>query len=197
MTADVTRRSLIAMSLAGAATPAIGRAPVRAPKPWGATPSPRQLAWHRREQYGFVHFTLNTWTDKEWGYGDEDPKLFDPTDFDPDQIVAAAKSAGLRGLILTAKHHDGFCLWPTPLTEHCVRNSPYKNGKGDIVGELGAACRRGGIAYGLYLSPWDRNRADYGRPSYIDYYRAQLTDLCTNYGELYEVWFDGANGGDG
>lgn len=193
----VTRRSAIVMGLAGAAAPAIGRPSVAPPKPHGATPSKRQLAWHGRERYAFVHFTLNTWTDKEWGYGDEDPRLFDPTGFDPDQIVAAAKSADLRGLILTAKHHDGFCLWPTPLTEHCVRNSPYKQGKGDIVGELAAACRRGGIAYGLYLSPWDRNRADYGRASYIDYYRAQLTDLCTNYGELFEVWFDGANGGDG
>ena len=197
MTSVISRRSVVAMGLAGAAAPVVGKHRIAAPLPFGATPSARQLAWHRRERYGFVHFTLNTWTDKEWGYGDEDPRLFDPSDFDPDQIVAAAKSAGLRGLILTAKHHDGFCLWPTPLTEHCVRNSPYKQGKGDIVGELGAACRRGGIAYGLYLSPWDRNRADYARASYIDYYRAQLTDLCTNYGDLFEVWFDGANGGDG
>jgi alpha-L-fucosidase len=197
---DLTRRTLIATSLVAGALPAgaaHAAARSRAPKPWGAVPSPRQWRWHGREAYAFVHFSINTYTDKEWGFGDESPKLFNPTDFDADQIVAAAKAGGLRGLILTAKHHDGFCLWPTMLTEHCIRNSPYKDGKGDIVHEMADACRRASLPFGLYLSPWDRNHAEYGRPEYITYYRAQLTELCTRYGELFEVWFDGANGGDG
>ncbi|MFD1789779.1 alpha-L-fucosidase [Sphingomonas floccifaciens] len=196
MTLD--RRTLIASGLAASAMPALPvRAQVGAPKPWGATPSKRQLAWHRHEQYAFVHFSINTFTDKEWGFGDESPTLFNPTDFDPHQIVAAAKSANMRGIILTAKHHDGFCLWPTMLTEHCIRNSPYKNGKGDIVGELEQAARRAGLSFGVYLSPWDRNHPEYGRPAYIDYFRKQIVELCTRYGELFEFWFDGANGGDG
>ncbi|MEN2709098.1 alpha-L-fucosidase [Sphingomonas sp. NPDC092331] len=194
---ELTRRGFAGMGLVMAAVPARARGRVAPPAPWGATPSPRQLAWHAHEMFGFVHFSINTFTDKEWGYGDESPSLFDPSGFDPDQIVAAAKSAGMRGLILTAKHHDGFCLWPTMLTEHCIRNAPYKGGKGDIVGELAGAVRRAGLKFGIYLSPWDRNHAEYGRPAYIDYFRKQVVELCTRYGELFEFWFDGANGGDG
>ncbi|MEZ4964591.1 MAG: alpha-L-fucosidase [Saprospiraceae bacterium] len=160
-------------------------------------PTRAQVEYQKMGMIGFVHFTINTFTDKEWGYGDESPALFNPSRLDVDQWVETAKSGGMKELILTAKHHDGFCLWPSKYTEHSIKNSPYKNGQGDLVGEFVASCRKHGLKVGLYLSPWDRNHRDYGKPEYIRYYRNQLRELLTQYGEINEIWFDGANGGAG
>ena len=158
-------------------------------------PSTRQVEYQQREFYGFIHFTVNTYTNKEWGLGDESPEIFNPYDLDAESWVKAAVSAGMKGLILTCKHHDGFCLWPSKYTEHSVKNSPYKDGKGDIVKELSDACKKYGVKFGVYLSPWDRNCAVYGTgKEYDDFYINQMTELLTNYGDVYTFWMDGACG---
>jgi alpha-L-fucosidase len=170
---------------------------VNPPAPLGPVPSERQIAWHEMEYYMFVHFTVNTFTDKEWGYGDEKESVFNPSELDCRQWAKAASDAGMEGIIITAKHHDGFCLWPSKYTEHSVKNSSWKNGEGDVLKELRNACDEYGLKMGVYLSPWDRNSAVYGTPEYLIYYRNQLKELLMNYGDIFEVWFDGANGGDG
>jgi alpha-L-fucosidase len=169
-----------------------------APKPYGALPSRRQLNWQQTEMYCIIHFSVATYTDKEWGYGDEDPKIFNPSAFSAVQIVGAAKAGGFKGIVVVAKHHDGFCLWPTKTTAHNITAAAYKNGKGDIVKEYQLACQKLGMKMGVYCSPWDRNSALYGQPAYVtQVYRNQLKELYANYGPLFMSWHDGANGGDG
>jgi alpha-L-fucosidase len=167
------------------------------PKAYEAVPAPRQLLWHETEVYGLIHFTPTTYENKEWGYGDADPKIFNPTDFNAEQIILAAKAGGLRGIVFVAKHHDGFALWPTKTTDYNISKSPFRNGKGDMVKEVADAARKHGMKFGVYCSPWDRNNEKYGTDEYLKIYQEQLRELYTNYGELFMTWHDGANGGDG
>lgn len=160
-----------------------------------AVPTKRQLAYQNMEYFCFIHFTVNTFTGREWGLGDEAEAIFDPKELDAHQWAKVATDGGMKGLILTCKHHDGFCLWPSKYTEHSIKNSPYKNGKGDIVRETADACREYGLKFGVYLSPWDRNNEAYGKgQEYDDYYVNQLTELLTDYGDIFVVWLDGACG---
>lgn len=149
------------------------------------------------EMYAFIHYSLNTYTDEEWGFGNESLELFNPSNLDCRQWARVCKQAGMKGIIFTAKHHCGFCMWPSQYTEYSVKNTPWKQGKGDVVRELAEACKEEGLKFAVYLSPWDRNHKDYGRPEYITYFRNQLRELLTEYGDIFEVWFDGANGGNG
>ncbi len=167
------------------------------PQPYGAVPSERQLAWHETEVFSLIHFSLNTYTDREWGYGDEDPALFNPKPEFAGQVMKALQRGGMNGVILVAKHHDGFCLWPTGTTGHNITKSPWLDGKGDLVRAYCDAARQHGLKFGVYCSPWDRNSAAYGTADYLPLYQAQISELLSNYGAIFEMWFDGANGGDG
>lgn len=192
---NVSRRDFLAAAGAGIAAGAVpwtrAHAAANALPP---RPTSQQLLWQRDELAIFVHFGVNTYTDREWGLGNEDPQIFNPTNLDARQWARSAREAGARAMILTTKHHDGFCLFPTATTKHSVESSPWRGGKGDVVREFADACRAENLRVGLYCSPWDRNAPVYGSDRYNEFYFAQLTELLTRYGDIQEMWFDGANG---
>ena len=167
------------------------------PVPYGPVPTENQIRWHEMEYYGLVCFGLNTYTRQEWGYGDVDPSVFNPSNLDTDQWARVAKEAGMKGLILVAKHHDGFCLWPSKTTDYTVAATPWKEGKGDVLGDLAESCKKYGLKLGVYISPWDRNHAEYGRPGYLADFYEQWREALAYSDDIWEVWFDGANGGTG
>lgn len=167
------------------------------PEPFYPIPSENQMRWQEMEYYAFIHYSLNTYTDQSWGYGDESLELFNPENLDCRQWARICKEAGMKGIIFTAKHHCGFCMWPSKFTEYSVKNTPWKDGKGDVVRELADACDEYGLEFGVYLSPWDRNHPAYGTQEYIEYFRNQLRELLSEYGPIFETWFDGAHGGSG
>lgn len=169
----------------------------QAPKPYGTIPNKAQLNWHEMEMYSIIHYGVDTYTDKEWGFGDEKPEIINPKKFDATQIVGAVKAGGFKGVVVVAKHHDGLCIWPTKTTTHSISASKWMNGKGDMVKDYQLACEKLNMQLGLYCSPWDRNSAAYGKPEYLDIYRNQLNELLTNYGKVFVSWHDGANGGNG
>jgi len=189
------KRKIVSVGVVGLVLCCGGEPPDLPPVP--PVPSPEQVRYQEMELAGFVHFSINTFTDREWGFGDESPDLFAPSELDAGQWARVAAAAGMGELILTAKHHDGFCLWPSATTDHDIAASPWKDGRGDLVAEFAEAARGQGLKVGLYLSPWDRNHPSYGEPGYLEAYREQLRELLTGYGEIAEIWVDGANGGTG
>ncbi len=168
--------------------------PLAAQQKFGPTPSKEQLAWHEKEFYLFMHFGPNTFTDLEWGHGSENPTVFNPTQLDCNQWARIAKASGAKGIVITAKHHDGFCLWPSKYSNHTVRESSWMDGKGDVIKMLSEACKKVGIDMGVYISPWDKNHPKYGTAAYNDVYINTMKELLTNYGNFFELWWDGANG---
>ncbi|WP_302395374.1 alpha-L-fucosidase [Phocaeicola coprophilus] len=194
-------RSLLAVLTACASLSALTASgqTVPPPAPYGALPSQGQLQWHEMEMYNMIEFNQINYLDKDWGWGDESPEIVNPVNFNAEEIVLRAKKAGSKGFLINAKHHGGFCMWPSRTTDYNISRSPWRNGKGDWVGEWEAACRKHGLKFGVYLSPWDRNTAKFGTPEYLDMFKAQLRELLTQYGDLFIIWFDGApgEGGDG
>ena len=186
--------SLVGFALQAQEQPPTISPPGEPPAPYGPVPTPAQVAWQRMEMNMFCHFGPNTFTGLEWGEGTETEDIFNPTALDCNQWVEVAKNAGFGGIILTAKHHDGFCLWPNPASTHTVRESAWRNGKGDVLKELSKACKKGGVKFGIYISPWDRNAPTYGTPEYNKVFLKTLQSAHTKYGPIFEQWFDGANG---